>query len=403
MSVSSDEEVEIYEGPRDGTFRDHIRSLLKRSSLEDEFVNEFTDDDAMEIYNQAFTSPTADPVENYEIYEQLGDGTANKFIVWYACRRFPQLFCTLGVKVIARLRINYGAKQSFFKIAQDHGFWPFITASVEERSKKMKDLLEDSLEAFCGATEWIIDLRRGKGVGSAVMYEVLESLFNELDISLLHKDLYDNKTRLKELFDAFPHLGTWAYINTRDETLARATVYWVPKGVNKVPIKTEGNSHTGDVITIHNPRREWIKIGNGSAAKKSDAEQAAAGQGIISMNKKGYSREPAPEYAAFHAGYNFTTMIYPDPNYQSSSSDEKDTAKKERKEGKEGKERKERKEGKERREDKNQVVGNPRNITSNSIPSQVKTEVIDEQHNVNNRKVRDLCDSVMETFPEYEM
>ena len=37
--------------------------------------------------------------------------------------------------------------QSFYKIAENLGFWPYISASVEERSKRMRPLMEDVLEA----------------------------------------------------------------------------------------------------------------------------------------------------------------------------------------------------------------------------------------------------------------
>lgn len=76
----------------------------------------------MIFYGNAFTATTANKVDNYERFEQIGDVTANKFIVWYAYRRFPQLDCTDGVKVVARLRINYGAKQFFAPLGEQLDF-----------------------------------------------------------------------------------------------------------------------------------------------------------------------------------------------------------------------------------------------------------------------------------------
>ena len=41
----------------------------------------------MNEYAKAFTAASANPDQNYEIFEQLGDVSANKFIVWYAYQR----------------------------------------------------------------------------------------------------------------------------------------------------------------------------------------------------------------------------------------------------------------------------------------------------------------------------
>ena len=184
MEKNSLSETTIYFGPRGNDFKSLIQKLLQKGNLKPKYINLLTDNESMEIYNNAFTSSTANETNNYEIFEQLGDVTANKFIVWYMYRRFPQLNCTEGVKVIARLRINYGAKQSFFTIAESIGFWPYITASDEQRNKKRKSLLEDALEAFIGATEFLIDTRIKQGVGYSIVYDILEKLIYICQINL---------------------------------------------------------------------------------------------------------------------------------------------------------------------------------------------------------------------------
>ena len=87
-------------------------------------------------------------------------------------------------------------------------FWPFISAAIEgtERNQKYrnrnkKDLLEDVLEAFIGCTEYLLDEAFRPGVGYGIVYDILESIFNELPMSLEYEDLYDAKTRLKETTD----------------------------------------------------------------------------------------------------------------------------------------------------------------------------------------------------------
>jgi len=104
---------------------------------------------------------------------------------------------------VARLRINYGSKDSLYKIAENLGFWDYISSSEDERSRNRKSLLEDSLEAFMGATEMILNKKFCNGVGYAVVYDIMKKIFDGMDISLIYEDLFDPKTRLKELFDFY--------------------------------------------------------------------------------------------------------------------------------------------------------------------------------------------------------
>lgn len=275
-------EITIYRGPRDHTFRSFIRGLLSQGSLKTHYIDVLTDDEAMETYSTVFTSPTGDPDTNYEVFEQLGDVTANKFLVWYMHRRFPQLKCPKGVKVVARLRINYSSKQSFAPIAEMLGFWSFITASDDERSRNKRPLLEDTLEAFIGATEYLIDTRIKTCVGYAIVYDILSAIFNKKEISLKYEDLYDAKTRLKELFDFFGNetLGSLKYVDEKniEEKLTTSKAYQ--------------NTIQGNIL-----------LGQGVAALKADAQQKAALNALENLKRRGYIK-PVPEIYAY-----FNNMI----------------------------------------------------------------------------------------------
>jgi dsRNA-specific ribonuclease len=257
-----------------------IKALLKRGKLNKKHVALFTNEKSMGIYDQAFTAESANPNHNYEMFEQLGDVTANKFIVWYMYRRFPQLRQTAGVKVVARLRINYGARQSFSQIGDKLGFWDFVSASEEDRGRKKKDLLEDCVESFVGATELIMDDEFRPGVGQAVVYDILSSVFDEIPISLKYEDLYDAKTRLKEIFDYHKDtIGKLKYTNSRD---------------------AESGLFTANAWRAVNGKE--IKIGYGSATKLKDAEQRAAENGLATMVRNGFTKPIPPEYALFNKG-----------------------------------------------------------------------------------------------------
>jgi|UniRef100_A0A6C0CYY8 dsRNA-specific ribonuclease len=257
-----------YTGVRGEEFRQLIISLLKRANIKDKYIDVLTDESGMEKYAQAFTAASADSVNNYEFFEQLGDVTANKFIVWYIYRRFPELMNPEGVEIVARIRINYGARQTFFEIANRLNFWPYISASEEERNTKKKDLLEDSLESFIGVTEFLIDTRIRVGVGYSIAYDILGSVFDGIRISTKWEDLLDEKTRLKEIFDQ------------NKEELG-------PKNLEYTETKEPGQ---GTISTVWRKFANGtrVEIGRGYAALKADAQQKAAAQGIETLRKQGF-------------------------------------------------------------------------------------------------------------------
>jgi dsRNA-specific ribonuclease len=279
---------EIYLAPRGSEFKELVHSLLTRGSIKPHYIDHLLSEIGMELYSQAFTAASANPEKNYEFFEQIGDLAANQFLVSYTYRKYPQLQCAQGVKIVARVRINYGSKEKFAELADKLEFWKFISATNKAREKSKKDLLEDTFEAFCGVTQWLLDSQIRIGVGYAILYSVLDSIYKEfVPISLRYEDLFDAKTRLKELFDrpdVKVELGDWTFASPErgpDDRLTTATLYIVPPPYRK---KDEHN------------RRFWIPIAEGVAAKKINAEQNAAAKGICWMRSRGYWKEVPEEY-----------------------------------------------------------------------------------------------------------
>ena len=191
----------MYIGSRKQDFKKLIEKLLKIGGMNKNSIKNLLDDESMEVYSQVFTHPSVNEELNYEAYELAGDVTLNKAIVWYFLRRFPQLNCPKGVKVITRLKIRYVSKKAFSNFGKELGFWDFISASDDVRAKEMKPTLEDVFEAFTGATEYLLDKKIGLSVGYSVCYNIVKELFDHVKISLKYEDLYDAITRLKETQD----------------------------------------------------------------------------------------------------------------------------------------------------------------------------------------------------------
>ena len=237
--------IEIYSGDRGINFEDMIRSILKKGKLKEEYIDRITTN-GKELYSQAFTHPTANPDNNYEPLELLGDSIVNCCIVWYLSRRFPQLNCQDGVKIIARLKINLVSKKIFADFGDQLDFWKYVSADKETRDTKMKKTLEDVFEAFFGATQKLIDSEIRMGVGYSICYNIITNLFDTLHISLKYEDLYDAKTRLKEVFDFFKEtIGQIKYENERVDRIQYVKVfrlYTDPRGKKQKILLGQGSA-----------------------------------------------------------------------------------------------------------------------------------------------------------------
>lgn len=294
----------VFIADRGIAFKNLIRGLLKCSNVSDKYIDILTSNESLQIYSAAFTSDMLDVNSNYQIYEQLGDLSCNKFIVWYIYNRFPQLKSSEGIKIAARVRINYGSKQCFSNIAEKLNFWDFISAPNDLRQRNKKSLLEDVFEAFIGATEYILDNDLGIGVGYACVYNILESIFDKIDISLRYQDLYDAKTRLKELFDYKLHeLGPFIYEETKDKLINISRVYRL-KGA-KYETTQEGKINTSKISGTYDKEL----IGEGKSSLKSTAQQYAAKNALYNLRNKGIFK-PIPIAFKFINGFKIDTQIY---------------------------------------------------------------------------------------------
>jgi dsRNA-specific ribonuclease len=314
----------IFFGIRGNEFKEFIKGLLSLGKIKKSYIDILTEDESIKEYEKAFTSEQVDEKNNYQFYEQIGDVAANKFMVYYMYRRFPQLKCPEGVKVAARVKINYCSKESFSRIAEEYDFWKYITAPCLLRENNRKDLLEDVFEAFIGVTEYLIDEKvKYKendiyGVGYASVYRILKVIFDKIEINIKHEELYDAKTRLKEVFDLYrERLGEIKYesmhrdINNRDINNRETN----NRDINNRDINNRDNLET--ICTIS--RLDGIKyetlpdgkinfkkysgtptkviLATATAKYKDQAEQLASSIAIKNLENQGFVKYPPSIYA----------------------------------------------------------------------------------------------------------
>lgn len=258
---------------------DFINKVFSKSKIDAKYMDVLTNPEALSIYRVAFTSNTVDMDNNYELYEYMGDVAANAAVVMYFFEVFPQLRCPRSIKIFNRLKIVHVSRESFSKIAEDLGFGPYIkynetVAAEKPVLKKSHDaLMEDVFEAFVGATQNILTNAFGSvgvGVASQIIYNFIKSIFDTKEISFAAEDLYDAKTRLKELFEIRKNVPN-----------KLADDFGAPRYMDASPPATS--------VVLRFTKSGKVFHGNGTS--KQQSHKMAAQQAIDYFKSQGYKTE----------------------------------------------------------------------------------------------------------------
>ena len=280
---------EIYHGARGEEFKNFIRSVIAIGNVKAKYVDAVLTDDNMKIMNDAFTHETADPRRNYQFLEILGDSSANKALVWYFSRRFPQINCPDGVNTLARLKIKYGAKKYFAVFANKLGMWPYISASEFVRTNRFSKTLEDVFEAFFAAIEKILDEKFLIGVGYSTVYDIISKFMDKVTISLEYKDLFDAKSRFNETI-------SWYLKEHKEQSWYGKYKDKLNEYMNYIEEKDSDNKyHIRLIIKNIGFSKNPQVIGEGHDFTKVGAEIKAAEQALTWLSKHNI-KKPIPEF-----------------------------------------------------------------------------------------------------------
>jgi dsRNA-specific ribonuclease len=273
----------IYYGPRDNSFKDFLLKIFKYTGVTETYQHKYINDHTLPLFNMAFTSSSADEQYNYEPFEQMGDVTIGKFIVWSSYEKFPQLRGKAeAVEIVARMKINLGSKDNLSQIAEDLGMWIFISASEELRHRAKKKLLEDVFEALIGVIEFIIydysDSNRSQpGLAYQLTYALLSKLFEPYTLQIDYNVLVDSKNRLKGVFDQYK------------DQLGSDPIYKTER-----VMKNDKNIFISKVYDKHN-----VFLGEGAATLKKEAEKKASAMAIGTLERRGFKKVIPNLYATY--------------------------------------------------------------------------------------------------------
>lgn len=271
----SEDDSPIRYGVRGNEFKAFISKMVSRGKLTEKYIKVLTNKNAIDIYEIAFTNPTADPINNYEKLEILGDATCNTCLVWYFWRKFfPSIVGKEDVKNIARMKIVYASKQVFSPIAEKAGFLKFASARENKFKHDKKSVGEDTFEAFFGATAHLLDTYVRMGTGYQICYNIMESFLDELVLETKYDRLVDNVTKLKELGDKHYLLD-----GSKIMKIQYANPEYVPTGGEFGIMKTSVSA------ILENGRT--VELGRGEGATNEAAKRAAATKALIKLRDRG--------------------------------------------------------------------------------------------------------------------
>jgi dsRNA-specific ribonuclease len=185
--------------------------------LNQQSLDTFTDKESMLEFSRAFTHKTWSRSFNYERYEFLGDTIINDAVAHYINVSFPHI---QNVAWMTRIKHSLISKKYLAGLAHKARFLEFIRYGDELKpilacsyekanaslNKEYLSILEDVFEAFIGALRNIVDKNTVDGIGGVIGRNMVYTFLDNKTISVDYDDIFDPKSRLKEIFDKY-HWG----------------------------------------------------------------------------------------------------------------------------------------------------------------------------------------------------
>jgi len=244
------------------SFKKFIIQIYRLADLKDEHIYLLTNRNEMSFYSLAFTHPSYNLEQNYQFLEFKGDPIVNYCLVRYISYRFPKI---QSINWLTKIFHKFESKKILSHIAEVNNFLPHIKYGEKvrkilqnknyQKSDTYLSMLEDVIEAFFSAIFEVLSKNFDKAVAMRICYMILSGLSDKIEFKIHHDDIFDPRTRLKELFDS----QNWSF---KDHN---STIKQDGKYISKVWYTDEEGNDVGlSVYTSYN--KETSKIG---AAKKA--------------------------------------------------------------------------------------------------------------------------------------
>lgn len=152
---------------------------------------EILDDAHMPLWQCVFTHSSFDPINNYELWEYLGDKVLKHTFATYVIDKFPEI---KSPKILTLMDNYYMGYEYQSALSMELGIPNMI---ISKQPIKRKDY-EDVFEAVFGMLDHIIN-KVFKNQGYAYAYKFLSSILSKKDISVIEER--DPRSRFKAMLD----------------------------------------------------------------------------------------------------------------------------------------------------------------------------------------------------------
>ena len=180
-------------------WRNNLKKFLRYSILpkvvsSESALDKLVSDDAMKIWEVAFTNESFNPNvgENYEELELAGDVNLAAAYVKFMMASYPEITRSQ----LSEFRTKYLAKGFQSELSAKLGFGPHIRSRFATNTH----ILEDVLEAFFGALDLIGDQEFKFGAGAGLVYNMVVELYKDVPVDW-EVTLGNPKTRVKEVYE----------------------------------------------------------------------------------------------------------------------------------------------------------------------------------------------------------
>ena len=188
---------------------DHIVDIIntrgKFQCSRQELVDR-NDTDVFNMIRRAFTHPTTGiKINNYELYEKLGDKSYNKVITQYTLRKFPELFKErLVLKKLLEVDKRYHGRDEASKMSQELGLLEYLQYDETKfhTPESLVKLNTDIFESFLYLVEKLVNIKFMIPFGYCVVYNILSSLLDEIGISARLTDNMPESQKIKEVINS---------------------------------------------------------------------------------------------------------------------------------------------------------------------------------------------------------
>lgn len=272
MSKESEENIQNPAPDIPPGFKEFITKLLRQARVKKNMINLMTQEENLIEFRLSFVHNSYDPEVNYNLFKYEGVTALDLIVVEYFARRFPDVHSEKWLTNMKHTLIS--KKQGVGNLANisiSDGYSDFILygGKIKESLEKYPDkdknplylkMLGDVVKAFTGALVRIFDKVKGRGVGVVVAYNYIVYHLNQISISVDYADIFNYKSRLKELYDSYGWVFDKSISVVFDQESGEhvATIVGYPKGNRS-----------------RDPRNE-VKLSTSSGRTKKDAEQQAS-------------------------------------------------------------------------------------------------------------------------------